>query len=117
MEMSVALSILALFVAVFLSLSVRLARAQAQQEERSVALSILKAEFAHKAELPASEWVGPWDSSVKQNACTYKIKVEVDPLSSDLDRGFAVLRGSVSWISNTGPQTLSQEVWLHERLK
>lgn len=116
LETSVALSILAVFVAVFVSLTVRLANAQKQQETRSTAVSVLERQVALLREQPAEDWTQSMTVSQEKNHIDYTVKIRMVADRSDLGAGFAVFEGSVAWRSITGLHTINREFWVHERI-
>ena len=117
LETAVAVSLLAVLSAVFLSLSVRLAYSQNQQETRLYALNLLEKTFARLREMSPVEWVGPWEESYSEAGTEFHVRVALEQDRSDPDQGFAVFSGSVTWASSTGSRTLKREVWVHEKLK
>ena len=117
LETAVAMSLLAVLSAVFISLSVRLAHSQNQQETRLYALNLLEKNFARLRELAPTQWIGPWEESYRESGTEFHIRVSIDQARSDPDEGFAVFSGSVTWASATGTGTLKREVWVHEKLK
>ena len=116
LETSVALSILALFIAVFISLTARLANAQKQQESRAAALSVLESQVALLREQPASTWKSLESVSWKQNGVDYSVTIRLLPGDSDVEQGFGVFQGTVTWRSVTGLRSIRREFWVHERI-
>ncbi len=116
LESSIALSLIALFAAIFVSLSARLAQAQHQQQSRATAISVLEASFHDLKETPANLWLGPWQKQVEENGLTFHVMISLDAGKSSTDEGFGVFQGSVSWKSKTGLRKIEREVWVHERL-
>lgn len=116
MEMSVALSILAVFVAAFISLSVRLANAQKHQEARITAIAVLETQFAALREETPKDWPVLANNTVALNGVQYVTTTRLVTERSDPDAGFAVFEATVSWRSVTGLHALTRECWVHERL-
>ena len=117
LETAAAMSLLAVLSAVFISLSVRLAYSQNQQETRLYALNLLEKSFARLRELAPTQWVGPWEETYSELGTEFHVRVTMVHDRSHPDEGFAVFSGSVTWASTTGSRTLKREVWVHEKLK
>lgn len=118
LETCVAMSMLALFISVFVSLSTRLATAQNQQSTRAAALSHLEASLQELREQGPASWAGPWKQVVKEDGATYTIAIEEHTVSfAGPGEGIGALRGTVTWDTKTGRRTISREIWVHERLK
>lgn len=116
METSAALSLMALFIAVFVSLSSRLAAAQSQQAGRAAAIGHLQGGFEKLKEAGPSRWTVPSRTEVKENGTVFQVEIVEIPDPLVTERSFAKLRGTVRWGSVTGDQVLSREIWVHAHL-
>jgi hypothetical protein len=117
MEACVGLSLLALFLAVFVSLSSRLATAQAQQSARSAALGHLAAVLAKlKDEGPAS-WSLPSQTIIEdKGGFRVIVSVEEKPLPFVADKSLGALKATATWRSPVGEHKVEREEWVHARL-
>lgn len=117
MEACVGLSLLALFIAVFVSLSSRLGTAQAQQGARAAALGHLDVVVAElKSQDPAS-WSLPLERTIQdEGGLSVTVSVREKPLSFVVDRSLGALEASATWRTAVGEHRVSREVWVHEKL-
>jgi hypothetical protein len=117
METCAALSLLALFIAVFVTLSSRLATAQSQQAARAAALGYLQGGFEDLKQQGPSRWALPYHQEYQQQGTTFTVDIEEGPEPLVTDHSFGRLLGKVSWSSMTGKQKIEREVWVHEHLQ
>lgn len=117
LEMSVAVSIAAVFISVFLTLSLRMAQAQKQQALRSEAVAHLEAFMAEKTEEGPALWQGPWQSKISSGNTTFIVEAQEVPFDFVTDKSLSRLSATVRWESPSGSQKISREVWVHARLQ
>lgn len=117
MEACVGLSLLALFLAVFVSLSSRLATAQAQQSARTAALGHLGAVVARLKDQGPASWSLPEQTMITdKGGLNLVISVREKPLPFVVDKSLGALQVTVTWRSGLGDHSIEREVWAHERL-
>ena len=117
MEASAGLSLLALFIAVFISLSSRLASAQSQQANRAAALGHLLDGIEQVKQEGPARWHLPYKQEIAERGTVFQVEVVENVGMVVPDRSFGGLRATVRWGSVTGEQTLEREVWVHEHLQ
>lgn len=107
---------MALFIAVFVSLSSRLGQAQAQQRDRNIALGYLQTSLQEVKSLGPRRWVLPLQEEYKSKSTLYTVEIVEDPDLGVSDGSFSRVVATVRWRSVTGDQVVRREVWIHEHL-
>lgn len=109
------MALFALFVAVFISLSSRLASAQSQQAARAAALGHLQDCLERVKQQGPANWSLPLRETIVEQGATYEVEIEQAGALAP-DRSFGRIVGRVRWGSVTGDRMIEREVWVHEHL-